>query len=500
MSELFNGLASGLDAVFTLNNLFYCFLGALLGTFVGVLPGVGPLVTIALLLPFTFLLDPSAALIMLAGIYYGSAYGGSTTSILLNIPGETSSVITCLDGHAMARQGRAGPALAISAIGSFFAGSVATIIIALCAPLLSSLALLFGPADYFSLMLLGLVGAIVLAQGSLLKAFAVMVLGMLLGLMGIDVNSGLERYTFGIIQLTDGISFVALAMGLFGISEIVRVVSMREQSTGNVIPHGRVLLSRDDLRQSAGPVLRGTLIGSLFGLLPGGGGALATFCSYTVEKKVSANPEQFGHGAIAGVAGPESANNAAAQTSFIPLLTLGLPSNGTMALMAGAMMIHGITPGPQFITDQPTLFWSVIASMWIGNIMLLALNLPLVGVWVQLLRIPYRLLYPVIIMFCCIGIYSVASSSFDIFTAALFGLIGFALVAYDYEPAPLLMGFILGPLMEENLRRAMMMSRGSYAVFIEEPISFCLLLMALALLAITVLPSIKTKREHIFTE
>ncbi|MDX5630859.1 MULTISPECIES: tripartite tricarboxylate transporter permease [unclassified Brenneria] len=500
MSDFLSGFISGVEAVFTLSNLSYCFLGALLGTFVGVLPGVGPLVTIALLLPFTFLLDPGAALIMLAGIYYGSAYGGSTTSILLNIPGETASVITCIDGHAMARQGRAGPALAISAIGSFFAGSVATLIIALCAPLLSSLALLFGPADYFSLMLLGLIGAIVLAQGSLLKAFAVIILGMLLGLMGIDINSGMERYTFGVLHLTDGISFVALAMGLFGISEIVRVVTDREQATGHVIPHGRIMLNRDDLRQSAGPVLRGTLIGSLFGLLPGGGSSLATFCSYTIEKKIAANPGQFGHGAIAGVAGPESANNAAAQTSFIPLLTLGLPSNGTMALMAGAMMIHGITPGPQFITDQPTLFWSVIASMWIGNVMLLALNLPLVGVWVQLLRIPYRLLYPVIIMFCCIGIYSVSNSSFDIFTAALFGLIGFGLAVYDYEPAPLLMGFILGPMMEENLRRAMMMSRGNFAVFIEEPISLCLLLLALVLLIVTVLPSIKKRRRRIFAE
>lgn len=500
MSDFLSGFISGVEAIFTLSNLSYCFLGALLGTFVGVLPGVGPLVTIALLLPFTFLLDPGAALIMLAGIYYGSAYGGSTTSILLNIPGETASVITCIDGHAMARQGRAGPALAISAIGSFFAGSVATLIIALCAPLLSSLALLFGPADYFSLMLLGLIGAIVLAQGSLLKAFAVIILGMLLGLMGIDINSGMERYTFGVLHLTDGISFVALAMGLFGISEIVRVVTDREQATGHVIPHGRIMLNRDDLRQSAGPVLRGTLIGSLFGLLPGGGSSLATFCSYTIEKKIAANPGQFGHGAIAGVAGPESANNAAAQTSFIPLLTLGLPSNGTMALMAGAMMIHGITPGPQFITDQPTLFWSVIASMWIGNVMLLALNLPLVGVWVQLLRIPYRLLYPVIIMFCCIGIYSVSNSSFDIFTAALFGLIGFGLAVYDYEPAPLLMGFILGPMMEENLRRAMMMSRGNFAVFIEEPISLCLLLLALVLLIVTVLPSIKKRRRRIFAE
>ncbi|WP_425485782.1 tripartite tricarboxylate transporter permease [Ancylobacter tetraedralis] len=498
--SIWDGVLHGFVVAATPINLAYCFLGVLLGTFVGVLPGVGPLVTIALLLPFTFSLEPTTALIMLAGIYYGAQYGGSTTSILLNMPGETSSVITCLDGHAMARQGRAGPALAIAALGSFFAGTVATFVVALFAPALASVAIRFGPADYFSLMTLGLVGAIVLAQGSLLKALTMVILGLLLGLVGTDINSGDLRFTFGIPEMSDGINFVSLAMGVFGIGEIIRILVQHEKEGGTIIEHGRVMPTRQDLIQSAGPALRGSIIGSALGLLPGGGAALSAFASYTVEKKLARDPSRFGKGAIEGVAGPESANNAAAQTSFIPLLTLGLPSNAVMALMVGAMMIHGITPGPQIMRTEPDLFWGVVASMWIGNAMLLVLNMPLVGLWVKLLRIPYRLLYPAIILFSCIGIYSVSNSSVDLIAAAVFGLLGFVLVALRFEPAPLLLGFILGPMMEENLRRALTLSRGDPTVFVREPISVVLLIAAAALLIVIILPTVRVNREKVFAE
>ncbi|MCG5241633.1 tripartite tricarboxylate transporter permease [Azospirillum doebereinerae] len=497
---MLNDLILGFSVAATPINLFYCLMGSLFGTLVGVLPGVGPVVTIAVLLPATFALEPTSALIMLAGIYYGAQYGGSTTSILLNLPGETSSVVTCLDGHAMARQGRAGPALAVSALGSFFAGCAATLLIALFSPLLGAIAVRFGPADYFSLMVVGLVGAVVLAQGSLLKAVSMIVLGLLLGLVGTDVNSAVSRFDFGLPELADGINFVVLAMGLFGIGEIIVTLERRKDEEGTVIPHGRVWPSRDDVRQSWKPVLRGTALGSLLGLLPGGGTALASFAAYALEKKLSRSPERFGKGAIEGVAAPESANNAAAQTSFIPLLTLGLPSNAVMALMVGAMMIHGITPGPQIMTSRPDLFWGMIASMWIGNLMLVLLNMPMIGLWVRLLRIPYRLLYPAILLFACIGIYSVSNSAFDVGLAAAFGLLGYVLVKAAFEPAPLLLGFILGPLMEENLRRAMTMSRGDAGVFLREPVSLVLLLLAAALLALTLLPAVKRGRQEVFVE
>ncbi|MFZ1429300.1 MAG: tripartite tricarboxylate transporter permease [Geminicoccaceae bacterium] len=500
MGDAWQGVLHGFMVAATPVNLIYCFLGVLFGTFVGVLPGLGPLVTIALLLPFTFTLEPTGALIMLAGIYYGAQYGGSTTSILLNMPGETSSVVTCVDGHAMAKQGRAGPALAIAAMGSFAAGTIATLIIALFAPILARMAIRFGPADYFSLLTLGLVGAIVLAQGSLLKAVTMVVLGLLLGLVGTDINSGELRFTFGFMELADGISFVSLAVGLFGLGEIIRILVERSQDGGALIAHGKVMSGGEDLRRSAGPIARGSLIGSILGLLPGGGASLAAFASYAIEKKLAIDPSRFGKGAIEGVAGPESANNAAAQTSFIPLLTLGLPSNAVMALMVGAMMLHGINPGPQIMRTEPDLFWGIVASMWIGNGMLLVLNLPLVGLWVHFLRIPYRLLYPAIVLLSCIGIYSVANSPTDLVLAAVFGLLGYVLPRMGFEPAPLMLGFILGPLMEENLRRAMTMSRGDLTVLVHEPISLALLVAASFLLVTTVLPSVRSARERIFAE
>ncbi|MDX5630916.1 MULTISPECIES: tripartite tricarboxylate transporter permease [unclassified Brenneria] len=500
MTDVWQGLFHGISVALLPNNLFYCFCGTLFGTLVGVLPGVGPLVTIALLLPFTFSLEPTSALIMLAGIYYGAQYGGSTTSILLNMPGETSSVITCLDGHAMAKQGRAGPALAIAALGSFVAGTFATFIIGFFSPSLAGVAIRFGPADYFSLLILGLVGAVVLAQGSLLKAITMVVMGLLLGLVGTDINSGELRFTFDIPELADGISFVPLAMGVFGIGEIIRVLVQQEKDGGSVIEHGRLLPSRQDLRRSSPAIVRGSVLGSVLGLLPGGGASLAAFAAYTVEKKLARDPSRFGHGAIEGVAGPESANNAAAQTSFIPLLTLGLPSNAIMALMVGAMMIHGINPGPRIMQSEPDLFWGMVASMWIGNAMLLVLNLPLVGLWVRLLRIPYRLFYPAIVLFSCVGIYSVSNNPFDLFLAALFALLGYTLAMLRFELAPLLLGFILGPMMEENLRRALIISRGDFGIFIHEPISLGLLIASALLLLITLAPVVRLGRDKIFSE
>lgn len=500
MQDAWTGIGIGFGVVGTLANLGYCFLGALFGTLVGVLPGVGPLVTIAVLLPVTFTLEPTGALIMLAGIYYGAQYGGSTTSILLNVPGETSSVVTCLDGHAMAKQGRAGPALAVAALGSFVAGSVATLVIALFAPVLSEVAIRFGPADYFALMVLGLVGAIVLAQGSLAKALAMIVLGLLLGLVGTDINSGQLRFTFGITELSDGINFVSLATGVFGIGEIVHTLAARHRDGGgSVIDHGRVLPTRDDVRRSWRPVLRGTGLGAVLGLLPGGGAALGSFAAYALEKRLSREPQRFGKGAVEGVAAPESANNAAAQMSFIPMLTLGLPSNAIMALMIGAMMIHGVTPGPQIVTARPDLFWGVVVSMWIGNGMLVLLNMPLIGLWVRLLRVPYRLLFPVIVLFSCIGVYSVGNSPVDVVMTALFGLLGYALLRLGFEPAPMLMGFVLGPPMEENLRRAMTMARGDASVFLREPISLALLVTAALLLAAILLPAVRRGRTRVFS-
>jgi len=498
--ELITNLALGFATALTPINLLYAFVGVLVGTLIGVLPGIGPIATLAMLLPTTYALPPTSALIMLAGIYYGAQYGGSTTAILVNLPGESSSVVTCIDGYQMARKGRAGAALAVAALGSFFAGTVATVIVAALAGPMVEFAFKFGPAEYFSLMVLGLIGAVVLASGSLAKAIAMILLGLLLGLVGTDVNSGVARFSFDIPELTDGIGFVAIAMGVFGFAEIIANVEKREHREVFTDRVGRLWPSGEEFKKAAPAAVRGTLLGSILGVLPGGGALLAAFAAYTVEKKIAKDPSEFGKGAVAGVAGPESANNAGAQTSFIPMLTLGIPPNAVMALMIGAMTIHNIQPGPQVMSSNPALFWGLIASMWIGNLMLVILNLPLIGLWVQLLKVPYRWLYPAILVFCCIGVYSINNNTFDVYMTAAFGVVGYVFYKLRCEPAPLLLGFILGPMMEENLRRAMLLSRGDPMTFVTRPLSLTLLLMAAALLVIVALPAIKAKREEAFQE
>jgi TctA family transporter len=498
--ELFSNLALGFDTAFTLQNLMYCLIGCVLGTLIGVLPGLGPIATIAMLLPATYALPPIAALIMLAGIYYGSQYGGSTTAILLNIPGETSSVVTAIDGYQMARNGRAGVALFTAGMGSFFAGCVATLVLAAFATPLSQLAFKFGPAEYFSLMVLGLIGAVVLASGSLIKAIGMIILGLLMGIIGTDVNSGVSRYAFDIPELSDGIGFVAVAMGVFGFAEIMGNLEKTGDDEGFLNKLTTMIPTKTDIKRMIPSILRGTAIGSILGILPGGGAALAAFGAYSVEKKSSKYSHEFGKGAIEGVAGPESANNAAAQTSFIPLLTLGIPPNAVMALMVGAMTIHNIQPGPQVMTSNPALFWGLIASMWIGNVMLILLNLPLIGIWVKLLKIPYRFLYPAILVFCCIGVYTVNNTVFDVYVTAGFGLIGYLFFKLGCEPPPLLLGFVLGPMMEENFRRALLLSRGDFTTFITRPLSLGLLIAAALLVVIVALPAVKKTREEAFVE
>jgi putative tricarboxylic transport membrane protein len=498
--DLVDNISLGFQTAFTIANLFYCLVGVFLGTLIGVLPGLGPTATIAMLLPLTFALPPISSLIMLAGIYYGSQYGGSTTSILVNLPGEAASVVTTLDGYQMAKQGRAGVALATCAIGSFFAGTVATFLIAAFGPPLAAIALKFGPAEYFSLMTLGLVASIVLAQGSLLHAFGMVVLGLLLGLVGTDVTSGVPRFTFDIPELADGIGFVTVAMGMFGLSEIIRNLEAEAQRSVVVAKITSLMPTRQDFKRMIAPVLRGTAIGSILGILPGSGSILGAFAAYSIEKKVSKNRAQFGKGAIEGVAAPESANNAGAQTSFIPMLTLGIPSNPVMALMVGAMIIQGIQPGPSVITEQPALFWGIVVSMWIGNLFLLILNLPLIGLWVRMIMVPYRLLYPAILVFCAIGVFSLRNSQFDVYVMALFGILGYVFSKLGCEPAPMLLAFILGPLMEEFLRRAMLLSRGDPLVFIQRPISATLLAIAVLAMCAVLLPSFGKTREVAFKE
>jgi putative tricarboxylic transport membrane protein len=498
--ELLDNLALGLATAATWQNLLFCFAGVMIGTLVGVLPGIAPITTIAILLPFTFSLPPASALIMLSGIFYGAQYGGSTTAILVNVPGESSAIVTCLDGHQMAKQGRAGPALAIAAIASFVAGTIATLVIATLSAPMSALALKFNAAEYFSLMVLGLIGSVVLAHGAPEKAVAMVLIGLLLGLVGIDVNTGVPRMTLDVAELSDGIGFVPVAIGMFGIAELA--VTLGKPQDRSLLSFKLMSLwpSRAEMRACIPAILRGTAIGSLLGVLPGGGAALSSFAAYGVEKKSSRTPERFGRGAIEGVAAPEAANNAGAQTSFIPLLTLGIPGNAIMALMVGAMMIQGIQPGPQVMINQPQLFWGVIASMWLGNLMLIVLNLPLIGLWVALLRVPYRMMFPAIVLFCCIGTYSIGNSVFDVWVMLLFGVLGVFFYKVGAEPAPFVLGFVLGPLMEENFRRAMYLSRGDPMVFLERPISALLLAMALVLLIILVLPAVRAKREEVFHE
>lgn len=498
--ELLSHLALGFDTALSFQNLMYAFIGCLLGTLIGVLPGLGPSTTIAMLLPITYTLPPVAALIMLAGIYYGSQYGGSTTAILVNLPGESSSVVTAIDGYQMARKGRAGAALATAGISSFMAGCFATLVIAAFAVPMSELAFNFGPAEYFSLMVLGLVGAVVLASGSLVKAIGMILVGLALGLVGTDVNSGVARYSFDIPELTDGINFVAVAMGVFGFAEIIANVEQREHRETFTNKVTSLFPTMADFKRMLPAAARGTGLGTVLGMLPGGGATLSAFAAYTLEKKLSKHSAEFGHGAIEGVAGPEAANNAGSQTSFIPLLTLGIPSNVVMALMVGAMTIHNIQPGPQVMTSNPDLFWGLIVSMWIGNAMLIVLNLPLIGVWVRLLKVPYRYLYPAILVFCCIGVYSINNNVFDVFVTAGFGILGYVFARCGMEPAPLLLGFVLGPMMEENLRRALLLSRGDFSTLVTRPLSASLLVATLVLLVIVALPSIKKTREDAFQE
>jgi TctA family transporter len=495
--ELFHNLIFGFSVSLSLQNLFYCFIGTLVGTLIGVLPGIGPMATIAMLLPLTFNVPPVSALIMLAGIYYGAQYGGSTTSILVNLPGETSSVVTCIDGYQMARQGRAGAALAIAAIGSFFAGTVCTLIVAMFGPPLAEMALKFGAPEYFSLMLMGLVAAAVLAHGDMAKSLAMVVLGLLLGIVGADVDSGVKRFTFGIFELADGIGFVVIAVGIFAVGEIISNLSDPEERIVFTSRVGSLYPTMQDLRQSIGPILRGTGLGAFFGVLPGTTPSIASFGSYMLEKKLAKDPSRFGKGAIEGVAAPESANNADAQCKFIPMLSLGIPASGTMALMLGALTIHGITPGPGVMTQKPDLFWGLVTSMWIGNLMLVVLNLPLVGLWVSLLKVPYRFLFPAIMVFSAIGIYSSNNTSFDVYLAALFGILGIMWRLLECSPIPMLLGFVLGPMMEENLRRALQVSRGDFSVFVTRPISLAFIIATVAILIVMVLPTVRRHRDDI---
>ena len=500
MGDFAGHLALGFSTALSLQNLGLCLVGCLVGTLVGVLPGVGPIATIAMLLPLTFQVDPTGALIMLAGIYYGAQYGGSTTAILINIPGEATSVVTTLDGHQMARRGRAGVALGVAALASFFAGTVATLVIAALGTPLTRLALLFGPAEYFSLMVLGLGLAVVLARGSVIKAIAMILVGLLLSTIGSDLDTGQERMTLGLSALSDGVDFAVLAMGLFGFAEILRNLDNPESRAVIQGTIGRLLPSLADLRRCVGPVLRGTGLGAILGILPGNGAVLGPFASYSLEKKLADDPSRFGQGAIEGVAGPEAANNAGAQTAFIPLLTLGIPPNAVMALMVGAMTIHGVIPGPQVMTKHAALFWGMVASMWIGNLLLLVINLPLIGIWVRLLKVPYRLMFPAILVFCCIGIYSINNSPADVMLTAFFGGFGYVLYRFGFEPAPLLLGFVLGRLMEEKLRQAMVISRGNIMVFVERPVSAVLLVLAAIVLVVAVTPAVRARRERAFQE
>jgi len=501
--DLFSNLILGFQTAVTPLNLMYCFLGVLVGTLVGVLPGIGAMATMAMLLPLTFHLEPVGALIMLAGIFYGTKYGGSTTAIMVRLPGEAASVVTCLDGYEMAKQGRAGPALAIAAIGSFIAGTVGTLIMALFGPPLTELALKFGAPEYFSLMMMGLLGSAVLAQGSLLKALGMIVLGLLLGIVGSDVNSGVERFTFGEPALADGISFVVVAMGLYGFSEIVsNIEGGREQDTRDLLARKVTnLMPRwKDFKESFGAITRGTFLGSFFGVLPGAGPTISSFASYALEKKISRNPEKFGKGAIQGVAGPESANNGSAQCEFIPTLALGIPGSASMAMVLGALTAHGISPGPQVMTLRPDLFWGLVASMWIGNAMLLALNLPLIGLWIKLLSVPYRFLFPSITVFMVIGVYTVNNLDFDVFLTVLFGLIGYLMIKLKFEPAPFMLALVLGPPVEENLRRSLLLSEGDPMIFVTHPISAGFLLATVLFMILILAPGMRAKRDRALAE
>ena len=495
--ELLNYLSIGFSVALQPANLFYCFVGVFIGTLIGVLPGIGPVGAMSLLLPATFQSTPEAAIIMLSGIYYGAMYGGSTTSILVNIPGEAASVVTCLDGYQMALKGRAGPALGIAAFGSFIAGTLSILGLMLLAPPLSKFAVQFGPPEYFTLMVLGLTILIYLAHGSMPKALLMASFGIVLGLIGLDSINARPRFTFDRMELMDGVGLVPVVMGLFGISEVLLNI---EQEVRRQIFETKIkglLPTVKDWRVSIGAIIRGSLLGFFLGILPGGGAVISSFISYAVEKKVSRHPEEFGKGAIEGVAGPEAANNAATGGAFIPLMTLGIPPNVVMAMLLGAFMIHGVQPGPLMMKQSPGLFWGVIVSMYIGNIMLLILNLPLIGLWVQVLKVPYKILFPLILLFCLIGVYSVSNAVFDIYIMIIFGIMGYLMKKFDYEGAPLILAFVLGPLLENNLRKSMIMSQGNFSIFFTRPLAAISLVVALFLLISPIIPWMAKRRKEI---
>jgi len=500
MTDLVGHLLFGLGVAVSPTNILLCLAGCFLGTLIGVLPGIGCIATISMLLPLTYSLDPVGSLIMLAGIYYGAQYGGSTASILVNVPGEATAVITALDGHQMARQGRAGVALGIAAIGSFIAGTIATLFIAALAIPLTRVAIEFGPADYFSLLLMGVLASALLSRGAVTKSMAMILLGMLLATVGMDLETAMPRLTLGYLQLMEQIPFAVLAMGAFGLAELSRTLETPENRDVITRRIGGLLPSVADLKQSAAPILRGTALGGILGILPGNGALLGPVASYGIEKHLARDPGRFGNGAIEGVAGPESANNAAAQTSFIPLLTLGVPANAVMALMLGAMTMNGIVAGPQVIERSPEFFWGIIASMWLGNLMLLVINLPMIGVWVKLLKVPFRILMPSIIVFCAIGAFSMRNDPFDVVLAGIFAVSGYVLIKLGFEPTPLLLGFVIGDMMEEKLRQALIMSRGSLSIFLEQPISAALLATTLALLAVVLVPRVRRTRDEVIVE
>lgn len=493
--DVITNLMLGFGVVLQPANLLACFIGVLVGTLIGVLPGIGPLGAIALLLPSTFYIPPESALIMLAGIYYGAMYGGSTTSILVNIPGEAASVVTCIDGHQMALQGRAGPALGIAAFGSFIGGTITVLLLACLAPPLARFALRFGPPEYFALMVLGLTVLVYLANGPVLKALMMAAFGIVLGIIGTDVISGSSRLTFGFFELDDGIGIIPVVMGLFGISEVLLNVEKKMDRSIAAVPLKGLLPSLQDWKESAGPIFRGTFVGFFLGILPGGGSIISSFASYAMEKKISKHPEKFGHGAIAGVAGPETANNAATGGAFIPLLTIGIPNNAVMALMLGAMVIHGLQPGPLIMKEQPALFWGTIASMYIGNAMLLLLNLPLIGIWVQVLRIPYTILFPFIILFCLIGVYGVNYSQLEIWVMIIFGVFGYVMRKLGYEMAPLVLALILGPMFESSLRQSLIIFDGNLMVFFTRPISAAFLIVSMLLLLSNFIPWMRSRKS-----
>jgi putative tricarboxylic transport membrane protein len=495
--DVIGNLALGFSVALQPINLLYCFIGVFIGTLVGVLPGIGPISALSLLLPVTLAGTPESGIIMLAGIYYGSMYGGSTTSILVNIPGEAASVVTCIDGHEMAKQGRAGPALGMAAMGSFIAGTFSIVALMLVAPLMAKWAVAFGPSEYFALMVLGLTILTFMTQGSMAKSLLMACAGIVFGLVGIDQINAVPRLTFGRLELLDGIGLVPVIMGLFGVAEILSNLERAHQREIVTAKIGRLMPTKEDWKASAWPLTRGTLLGFFLGILPGGGAVISSFASYAIEKKLSKTPERFGHGAIEGVAGPEAANNSAAGGAFIPLLTLGIPPNPVMAILLGAFIVHNLQPGPLLMTQSPHVFWGIVASMYVGNVMLLVLNMPLIGMWVQVLKVPYNILFPLIMLFCVVGVFASGNAVFDVLVMSVFGVLGYLMRKFGYEASPMVLAFVLGPMLENNLRKSLILSQGSFDIFWSRPITATCLAFALAILLVPLLPSLSKKREAI---